>query len=229
MLKYLSEMFEILGEDLAQAEVTDRKYGGTFNFDKDKLKTGDELGRGVFSKVTPDPTDPHMVRKQTKVPIGKQHKDKADGFNAYVKMIIDNHLMDNIHFPKVYKVDNKTDQNGTQRHKYQIERLQEITSLSKEEFEALVETHLLRPVHNAEQLAERIDGACTSEYERNLYIRMESLKDACETIDMLDDVSDFRLDIHEGNLMVRRTPYGPQLVISDPFGMVKWEWRHKYT
>jgi hypothetical protein len=228
-LQFLSEMFEIIGEDLTQPKVVDRHYGGKFNFSRDLDKSDDEIGRGQFSKVMPHPADPHMVRKQTFKPIGPSHKNKADGFYDYVKILIDNHLMDNIHFPKVYEVDTNTDSTNTKRHQYTIERLEDLSKLSREEFEALVETHLLRPARNVEVLAEIIAAACTSEYDRRHYIRLDSLKDACTIIQHIDENNDFRADLHEGNMMFRRTPHGFQLVISDPFGLVKAKSLQKYS
>lgn len=220
-LNFLSEMLELIGEELTQTQVRNYRYHGNLNFDKDKVAGDNELGRGYFSRVNPDKNDPHMVIKRSTSPMGPNHARKGDGFQEYVKMLVDNKLMDNIHFPKVYKAKTVVDKSNTHRNTFTIERLQSIESISKEEFESLVERHLLRPVADAEGLADRISGACHSEYDRKNYIRMESLKEACEIIEELDNISHFRLDIHEDNLMVRRTPHGLQLVISDPFGLLK--------
>jgi hypothetical protein len=246
MLKALNEMLDILiAEDLAQTQVTDRNYGGKMNFNNDwrskrqrgsaptdeheKMNKQGELGRGIFSKVVSNPEDPHTVKKISTSPMGPGHAVKADGFNAYVRMLASNDLMDNVHFPKVYKANTSTDTSGTHRNSFTIERLTDLSSISEEEFQALVERCLLRPVYDVAGLADRISGACQSDYDRKTFIKMESLLEACEIIDELDGISDFRLDIHEGNLMVRRTPHGLQLVISDPFGMVKSQWKHKYS
>lgn len=220
-LKFLSEMFEILDEDIAQTQVTDRRYGGKMNFKGDWRQKKGELGRGLFSKVVPDKNDPHMVQKRTTSPMGPDHPVKADGFEQYVRMLVDNDFMDNIHFPKVYKANTTTDNTDTHRSTYTIERLADISTISEEEFQALAERCLSRPVYDVKGLADRIGTACESEYGRKTYIKMETLYEACELIEAMDKVSDFRLDLHEGNLMVRRTPHGLQLVISDPFGMVK--------
>jgi hypothetical protein len=228
-LKFLSEMFEILGEDIAQTQVTDRRYGGKMNFNGDWRQKKGELGRGIFSKVTPDRKDPHMVQKRSTNPMGPDHHIKADGFEQYVRMLVDNDLMDNIHFPKVYKANTSTDTTGTHRNTFTIERLADISSISEEEFQSLAERCLLRPVYDAKGLADRIAGACASAYDRKTYIKMETLLEACELIEAMDNVADFRLDIHDGNLMVRRTPHGLQLVISDPFGMLKKESIPKYS
>lgn len=228
-LKYLSEMFEILDEKLAQTDVSDRRYGGEFNFNRVQRKTADELGRGAFSKVRPDPNDPHMVNKQSVIPLGKSHEDKEDGFAGFVRLMLDNDLMDNIHFPKIYKAQRMTDTTGTHRNNYTIEKLEPISGLAREERAALEEHHMNPGYDEDFSLSERIYDSCRSARARDMYIKMDSLKEACATLDELDDISDFRLDINRDNLMVRRTPHGLQLVISDPFGMLKNSEKHKYT
>lgn len=227
-LKYLNEMLDILSEDLAQTEIKDRRYGGVFNWRKASAHSADELGRGAFSKVTADKNDPHVVQKQNVVPLGKQHPDKEDGFAVFVRMLKETGMMDNIHFPKVYKANKTTDSTGTHKHSFTIEKLTPISDLSREERAALEEHHMNPGYAEDFSLAERIYDACRSARAREMYIKMESLKEACEALDEWDDYSDFRLDINPGNIMARKTPYGPQLVISDPFGMLKQFWAHKY-
>lgn len=221
-------MFDIIGEDLAQTQVSDRKYSGQFNYDRVRHKTRDELGRGAFSKVRPDREDPHMVTKQSVTPLGSNHLDKADGFDAFVKMLIDNDLMDDIHFPKVYKAQKVTDKTGTHKHNYTIEKLEPLKSLSREELASIEDSHMNPGYDEDFPIWERIYDACRSARAREMYIKMESLKESCQSLEDMGDYSDFRLDIHRDNLMVRRTPYGLQLVFSDPFGVLKASERHKY-
>jgi len=227
-LKFLSEMLEILDEDLVQTQITDRKYGGAMNFQQDKKRSSSELGRGNFSKVEPD-SDPHMVTKRSIKPMGPSHNLKADGFNQYVRMLSANDVMDNIHFPKVYKANTSTDKNNDHRNTFTVERLESLTSISSEEFQGLVERCFNRPVSDIDVMAERISESCESEYERKMYIKMETLFEACEIMQRLSQESDFGLDLHSDNLMVRRTPMGLQIVISDPFGYIKRNALHKYS
>lgn len=228
-LQFLSEMFELLGEDITQTRISNRNYGGELNFNHEWKRSKAELGRGVFAKVTADKKDPHMVNKRTIQPMGPEHRVKADGFNQYVRMLKANDVMDNIHFPKVYKATTSTDKTGTHRDSYTIEVLEKLSSISKEEFEALAERCFFRPVYDADALAERVSEACESAYGRKSYIKMETLLEACEIVERFSHESDFQLDLHEGNLMVRRTPMGLQLVISDPFGFLKHSAKHKYS
>lgn len=228
MLRYLIEMLDLIDEGYTQIQMSDRNYGGRFNMTKAAKREPNELGRGLFSKVKHS-EDPHMVDKETIRPLGPDHKNKADGFEFFVKTLVENDLMDNIHFPKVYKAAKSTDSTNTHRHKYTLEKLEPIDGLSDEEFASLVETHMLRPCASVNALADRISGACNSKYDRDTFIRMESLRDACEIISEMDDVSDFRMDIHDGNIMVRRTPHGLQLVFTDPFGGIKAQYIKNYS
>lgn len=218
MLQYLSEMLELIGEDIAQTRVTDHKYGGEFNHEKNLKRTSNELGRGRFSKVMGMKKDPHMVQKKTIMKVGNPHPTQEDGFTAYIDLLLANDLMDNIHFPKVYEDSKVTDKTGTERHKYTMERLVELSALSDEEIESIGTTHFHRMVYSPESIAEKIDEACQNNYGRKTFIKLESLRDACEIVQEIAEASRFRLDLHEGNVMARRTPYGLQLVISDPLG-----------
>lgn len=228
-LKFLSEMLEMLGEDLVQTQITDHKFGGKMNFSTDWKRSKDEIGRGQFAKVVPDRNDPHMVTKRSTNPMGPEHKVKADGFNQYVRMLKSHDVMDNIHFPKVYSAKTTTDNTGTHRDTYTIEKLEQLENASKEEFESLAERCFLRPPLDIDALAERMDEACTSAYGRKSYIKMESLFEACEILERLSESADFQLDLHAGNIMFRRTPMGLQLVISDPFGYIKRAALPKYS
>lgn len=227
-LVYLSEMLDLLPERFTDIQMSDRKYGGQFNMAHAAKRSPDELGRGMYSKVTPS-EDPHMVDKTSIRPLGPAHRSKADGFAFFVNILVENDLMDNIHFPKVYKSAKTTDSTNTHRHGFTIEKLEPIDNLSDEEFNSLIETHMLRPCASTTVLADQLNDACNNAYGRKNYIRMESLRDACEILDEIDDVSDFRMDLHDGNIMVRRTPHGPQLVFSDPFGSVKAQYIKNYS
>lgn len=222
-MEFLNDMIELLGEDLAQTQVTDRKYGGKFSYDRNRLRKQNKgaIGSGLFSSVHQDRNDPHMVNKRNDTPLGPQHMQKEDGFDFFVRQLVANKQMDNIHFPKVYSADKNTDSTGTHRSKYTMEKLEPLGNVTDKELEAIVEAHMNQSAWNTELLAGDIEVSCYSKSMRTKKIKMESLIEACEFIEDLVDISDFHLDLHEGNLMVRRTPYGLQLVINDPLGRSK--------
>ena len=223
------EDFDVLNERIIQTSMSDKTYPGTFNNVRHSRVSKDELGRGAFSKVTPDHNDPHLVKKTNITPLGKQHADKADGFEQFVRLIDESGMNENIHFPRIYRATKVTDAQGTHRSSYSMEKLEPIKSLSFEDSKTLEQTHMTEGYSEDASLSDRLYDACRSPSARERYVKMESLKEACEALYEMDDVSDFRLDIHKDNIMVRRTPYGVQLVFSNPFGLVKDYWAHKYN
>jgi hypothetical protein len=223
---YLREMLEILDEELVRTDIQDKKYNGTFGDAKTPAKRT-ELGRGLFSRVNTT-NDPHTVRKTTVNNIGPNHRHIADGFEGYVRMLNQFGAMDNIHFPKVYKAKNSVDREGTRRHQFEMEKLQPIDSLSKEELEALVDASFNAPVYKLAKITQYLRVAVDRPEDRDRIIKSESLAEACKILTKIAREGDFILDIHAGNFMVRRTPYGPQLVISDPFGLLKPGREQKY-
>lgn len=215
MLKYLSEMLDLIGERLIHTDVTDRKYTKQFDFAKLKAKDKNELGRGVFAKVVPNNKDPHSVVKKTKVPFGDKHTFKKDGFKSFTELLGEGDIADNIHFPRVYKVDTVTDRNGTQRHEFEVERLVALSDLSTEEVRAVAEVHFDVEIKSLKQLASIVSNACESLNTK--YIRSDSLAEACLILGKYEKKHRIGLDLHSDNLMVRRSPHGYILVINDPF------------
>lgn len=223
MLKYLIEMME-LAEELVQPAVF-KRYASKL---QDIPKPADEIGRGVFSRVVPHPEDPHLVQKYNIHPLGPKRARVADGFEQYVDFLIKYNLMDNVHFPKVYKVKTVTDAGGERKNFYEIEKLYPLRQMTDEELASISEnvfgsSYTLVPSN----IAERIEYAVTDTAWREK-IKSESLKNAIEALVKISKESDFSLDIHEDNIMFRRTPHGPQLVISDPFSFLKAGRASKY-
>lgn len=221
-LKFLSEMFEILGEDIAQTQVTNRRYGGNFNWNKAAEPVKGELGRGAFSRVTPD-QDPHLVNKQSVKPSSGADKD---GFAAFVNYLKQHDLMDNIHFPKVYSANTTQDRSNSTRHKFQMERLIDPRSLSEEELSRLCDANFTDRLmeRSVEEMAFAMERSVKSPQMAEKYIASESLAEALRIIKAASDETDHALDLNKDNWMVRRTSTGLQIVITDPLGYPKARW-----
>lgn len=225
-MRYLQEMLELLGEDITNTRLNTSKYRGQFS-QADTMPQS-EIARGSFSKVLRD-RDPHMVRKQSIRPMGRGAEDLADGFDSFVEMLIDRDLMDNIHFPKVYKAQRSFDATGQHKSKYVIEKLERYgNQLRRDEITQIEDTHMMPGYDEDERLPDRIFDSCRSASARERYIKMDSLKEACAALQDMAATSDFRLDLHGHNIMVRRTPHGLQIVLADPFGMLKQDAKPKY-
>lgn len=218
-MKYLSEMLDILGEDITQTQVTDKRYTGQFNWKKAGQATRDQLGDGAFSRVRPDHRDPHMVNKETRKPLGGQ-TGREDGFGPFIRYLVKHGHMDNIHFPKVYKANRTTDRNNEHKDSFQIERLEDPRKLSKEEIAFLIEANFTDRMyeHSVEEMASVLERSVTSDMILEKYVGSDTLKEAIHIVRAAKKELGFQLDLHQENIMVRRTSTGLQLVISDPFG-----------
>ena len=215
-LKYLKDILDLLSEDIAQTQIRDRRYGGNFNWRQTATKSADELGRGSFARVTPD-ADPHLVNKQS---IRPSNGDDSDGFAAFVRYLKHNGYSDNIHFPKVYVANSTTDKKETTRHKFQMERLLEPSSLSQEELTRLVEANFTERVreHTVEEIAFAMERAVSSDMALERYIASETLAEALRIIRQCAKDTKYSIDLHQENWMARRTSTGLQIVITDPLG-----------
>lgn len=229
------KILELL-ERLIQPEQSSKQYRGHFNDTPEYAHPDKILGGGLYSVARDDKTDPHMVKKSNYRPMGNikyNGRAERDPFDAYIDYIIDNDLMDNIHFPRVYNVKRIKDQDGKQVSKYQMERLVPLTNLSFEEFSALIETHfkqrLALPFDGntskwddyeykiaRDAIAQVLNAAAGGDGRALSTIKLYALEDAVNHINKLAKRTRATLDIHRENIMVRRTPHGPQLVITDP-------------
>jgi hypothetical protein len=217
-LKFLLEMMDVIEEDITQTRVSDRKYGGNLS-DHRHLATASrrqELGDGAFSKVFTDPTDPHMVDKRSSTL--RHVRGAKDGFNAFIEYLVKHDLMDNIHFPKVYNVDRVTGKDGKYRESYKVEKLIPLQKLSEEELDTLAEMNFPQLFENTpEEISSFIERSVINQLTFNR-LKSESLKDAISIVKRAASELKFMVDLHDENIMVRRTSVGLQIVINDPLG-----------
>lgn len=220
---------EKLLEELIQAQRTEQKYNGILRKSIPNSDHPNFLGRGKFSTVRNDKTDPHLVKKSNIAP--SEQDDDGDGFNIYIKYIHEQKLQDNIHFPRVYTAKKISDKTGKYIYKYTLEKLEEWGALSAKEFEYIVEnmfdglasegqnydfndfTTRVRTVKAASKI---IQKACLGRDDGLEMLKPDDLYEACLTISNIAEIYDMRPDVHPANIMFRRTPHGVQLVITDP-------------
>lgn len=213
----------LLDENIAQTMASSVNYnhplrslGGTTNSGR--------LGDGAYSVVTNDRSDPHMVRKYGHKPLKPDAPIKRDGFEVFIQYLMDHDEMDNIHFPKVYTNKKITDTTGAHINKFQVERLVPGSALSIQERAFIEEQNFEPNVLSAFDDSEIIDGmaACVENGVVNAArgkrtIKSESLLEACRIVrEAIKATPGSRTDIHQDNIMFRRTPYGVQLVLNDP-------------
>ncbi len=212
--------------ELIDTQVQDKSYRGQFKNPESQTRSSRELGAGSFAKTREHPSDPHMVTKQHHGP----HEASRDGFVHWAAYLIHNKLFDNPHFPRLYNVKRFKDANGKEMYKYDVEKLESIEDgrIGKEALLSIIDQNLDLPDderpsydhYSADELsrllAAHIDSAIHG-YEREI-IKSDSLRDAISKIEEYRKQNPKTIvDLHDGNIMVRRGKYGLTLVITDPF------------
>ena len=176
-------------------------------------KTIDNPDTGAYAVGTTDPRDPHMFRKKMRQP----SKLDVDAYYQYIKYI-EPYSDSNPFFPKVYGVDVKRDPNGLEKPSYRIEKLVDIDQADQrmdyQLEDALKDRYLVN--NAAGSIVSIIRNAISGSFNLK-NIKDGKLVQAIQLIQkFLDDHPKFELDLHRGNVMIRFTSVGPQLVITDP-------------
>lgn len=168
--------------------------------------TGVTIGQGYYASVKPD-EDPHMVNK-------KQTRQDTS-YAAYVDFLVNNKLaQSNPHFPRIYEVGDG---------QWKLERLPYTIS---DIFNDDKNEHYKEMICNI-YLKDFDPYRVTSwDFSKHDNIKLGTYRKALELVDAArikfnqeNDGSKKNLndDLHPGNIMVRLTAQGPQLVITDPW------------
>lgn len=189
---------------------------------------------GVFSFTTPD-EDPHMIRKSHKKTVGKAAEQDymMDAFPYYARIVYENQLWDEVHFPRIYEV-KKVGQGDSARWTWRMERLRELQKLEEHQYEVLADiyfggvrtskkhsypwifsTHIKDAFYRKGHRIE--DDQFLSCIEMLRGMRDPIRKMAVEDHPLYDRVLGLVVDLHPGNVMVRLSGTSPQLVLLDPF------------
>jgi len=209
---------------------------------KDK-SLGKMLGSGSFGKVFIDKTDSTSVIK-----IGRAGTNpQKDGFLAYIFKIknLKIPVFPQINYVQIYQYKDANYPGETLYcYKMSMERLYKAMDLSNDELmtfmNKVTEPHRLPHMEDLDQreLMDLIANKLTiaihygyldykDEKEDTVKIDVKQMKDqymriAIATIRRLG--KKFEVDFHSENYMFRRTPYGPQIVITDPVSFARGAW-----
>lgn len=182
---------------------------------------------GAFSTVVAD-RDPHLIRKYSKTRLSE---DDVDGFRLFIQYLIDSNEMHNPHLPKVYEVKTVRDGKGYRVESYRIEKLLDSKNVEENLLKAYVDEitgvdtdgmeHRQRHNFLSNRISDAIEG-----YSSKLFTQ-QPIEDACRIIsDAINDLSahyvDVVNDVHQANVMYRRTPQGIQVVINDPIHIITY-------
>lgn len=180
-----------------------------------------ELGRGNFGTAISQPHEVNSVLK-----LGRFSHDNAetDGYYQFINRV---RHMDNPYFPQIDEV--KTLKGG-KMFKVRMERLTDLSHLSREELFALLERTLgyeptlkITNGMSDEDIDDEILFWMTINFGKMLMGRSpipdtadDNFKQAMQFMQAMHKEG-YGEDIHAGNMMVRRSKYGSQLVFIDPF------------
>lgn len=214
----ISDLLDLVERQVA-TELEQRPFHGN-------LRDSSRGKRSAFASGRPDRSDPHMFQKYNHRPLGGRDEYGADGYEAFIRYLLENDI-DNPHFPVVYGIKKITDKNGKYINKYNVERLQEFDTLERDDINLIIRNNFEDMAQGEFEGMPRIDMLDTvaaliedtvSRFPLHInYFRQDSLKEALEILHNIANAKRFHVDIHRGNLMVRRGPVGLQLVINDPF------------
>jgi hypothetical protein len=179
------------------------------------------LGQGYFSDVYAPAGAPHDVVK-----INYQ-VDVKDGYHAFVKALIDNErARDSIYFPRIRSVrELQTPGADFPYLLVRMEQLLPLQALTREELIGLATRHTDIPEKDIVDQYEiwdiiyLISKAINPRTHSPYKVTDTKLKNAIRWVEELGKKENSSVDLHSDNIMARRTPYGPQLVISDPLGL----------
>lgn len=228
------KIYEIIQEDPFQVQDLKRKTLPGFAVDKENTKH--YINHGHFSSVYGHPDNPHDVVKATR------RFSEEDGYEAFIRALAeDEEMRDNIYMPRIRTArvitSTKTDQKASM---VRMERLEPLSKLSEREAHMLF-VNLVGNETALKAKAEYDDSwgvaafcwrqSLTSFLNYHSSGRIASTainEDWLEALAWVRNVASERgwsMDLHSENWMVRRTPYGPQLVITDPFSWKKVNYR----
>lgn len=223
--------------EIIDTEFTEKGRKREFDYDElkkqeyksvEKAKEGEPgADQGWYSRGYQNPRDPHEFVKTTHLPSILQ----VDAYYLYIRMLakLQKQGYHNPYFPVVYQVRVSRDPNGNERPRYRIENLQSPAAYSVEALYGIVEKILMRPdaVVKFRDLSEKTKHSLWADMANVLEdyiinddfsnIKDKKLIKALQIINQIRETNTrFSPDIHGGNIMIRGTPYGPQLVLMDP-------------
>lgn len=200
-------------------------------------KNIEKMGQGITSYVISKKNKPHEVKRLT---YSSRHPAE-DAYLAYLNLIIQNE--GNPFFPKVYSLKVLRTKKDDYFYYIEMEKLHPLDTLNWKQLSALIEQNTGLSVSkyvNLKDILKKFPYIEDKKYlndvvksdilntfvssmrqflggDNNVGPFTESTKKALLQVRQMLETHDFlALDLHTGNMMYRNTPYGPQLVMTDP-------------
>ena len=184
---------------------------------KQSVKLGSGAFANVFLKQADYPSAVKLARFNEECP-------SKDGYYNYLEAIIN---IDNPHLPKVMGAVLCKPRECNQYVKVELEPLVSINELELDELVHVLSTSFGMSADSLEYVTfDYLVDEIVTKFARgcrdynDTYCWSAELRDVAVIVSYLM-YDGFILDIHEGNIMFRRTPYGVQLVITDPLSFCR--------
>jgi len=190
----------------------------------------DKRMQGAYGSVRLHKRDPHLVRKRSIKPRGNL---MSDGYYAFISDLIEFYKRHgpNPYLPRIYNIHHVEDSEGEKIYTADIERLFELDTLTKKDIESIFyrmfgQEYEDKGADDDFEMASMMEAVITAlrnavelnEYTfGKLQISDEQLIKALRFIRNVAEEG-YWIDVRLPNIMVRRTPHGPQLVLTDPIG-----------
>jgi hypothetical protein len=201
-------------------------------------KTQPKLGGGYFGKVYDQPESELGIGTAKKISRFDQDKPTLDGYYAYINRLMSlKDENDNPYLPQIYNANVVKPKRGAPYFELDMEKLSPWPDLSEDELLTIFSRALDVEVNSMGQFSQLVGrkGIPPKDVIMNDLLRYltktlkdpnhkdikgNSIKDPqlIEAINIIRylEKTGYGEDLHAGNIMVRRTKYGPQLVLTDP-------------
>lgn len=204
------------------------------------------LGKGYYSTAWEVDDRPEDVVKGSRPLYSRSEKDVQslghleDGYFIFLNFLVKNEdIADNPYFPHIrkFKVYQTNDPKKPFSYTAEIERLYSVETVTKKEI-----GHIYRVAAGSEENYEALKKEIFTEFAHinhkdDMFLFLQALlvvaqrgkiyhllgdknlREAIAYIRQLADTEKYNIDLHAGNIMLRRGTVGTQLVIVDPLGM----------
>lgn len=223
----IESLLEIIEPEIKNFRTNREFKDRPFNYHKEKNNPRN-LGTGNFSKVR-STRDPHVVKKSS-ISTTRGNPELDDAYWDFVNLVLKNKLWENPYFPRFYRKTSIQGEKDTSHHSVEMERLESIEKAPNEDLIPMIRKALNKKGREyVKAKAEEVGGKGalifafstvinSAVYDGNLsLIGDDELAKALKILNLYAKNSSVKIDIHEENIMARRTPVGLQLVITDPF------------
>lgn len=232
------KLVELL-EDLRATPSKRDFYSAVDSLEKTKTKTGSRRisGEAAYGRVYDLPRETNSVLKIARHP---ESKIEMDGYFSFAKRIMH---MENPYFPKIDELNQKlVSGNGEPYYTVKMERLHRLSDLSVDEIHAVLSRIFGRMLSDEEQKQFLLKNTQSQQRKRpdvwqialatfmERAVQDDALTKQLQDAELVQALKMLRvfwknhhyLDIdNHDNIMVRRTPYGAQLVFTDPFSIIQ--------